>query len=81
MNTPEENKTADYKVRLTVAYEGTDFGGWQKQPIGKPTVQGEIEKALSQLFSEEIKTFGSGRTDAGVHAVAQEVHFFTNKDS
>lgn len=63
------------KIRIHVSYDGTDFGGWQKQKSGKPTIQGELQKVLSQLFNQFVKVTGSGRTDAGVHAIHQVAHF------
>ena len=63
------------KVKLIVSYDGTRFGGWQRQKEGKPTVQGEIEKALQKILkNDDIKICGSGRTDSGVHAYAQVAH-------
>lgn len=62
------------KIRLHLSYDGTDFQGWQKQP-GAPTVQGTLEAVLTQIYSEPVKCMGSGRTDAGTHAVQQVVHF------
>jgi len=62
------------KIRLHLSYDGTDFQGWQKQP-GAPTIQGTLESALAQIYQEPIKVIGSGRTDAGTHAVQQVVHF------
>ena len=59
---------------LKVEYDGRGFCGWQKQK-GKRSVQGEIESALFKLFGQNIDVFGSGRTDAGVHALDQAVHF------
>ena len=59
--------------KLTFQYDGTEFHGWQKQPETR-TVQGEIENALSVFCREEIQIMGQGRTDAGVHALAQIAH-------
>jgi len=56
------------------AYDGTDFDGWQRQPGGN-AVQNYLESALSRIFDREIRTHGSGRTDAGVHARGQCFHF------
>lgn len=61
-------------VKLTIEYDGTNFSGWQRQPNAR-TVQEEIEKALTMLFKKEIKIYGSGRTDAGVHALGQVANF------
>ena len=55
------------RFKLTVAYDGTNYCGWQIQP-GAPTVEGELNKALKQLTGEEIQVIGASRTDAGVHA-------------
>lgn len=68
------------KVRIDISYDGTHFSGWQRQAGEERTVQASLEKALQKLFKEDIKTFGSGRTDAGVHANQQVVHFRTDKD-
>ena len=60
---------------ITVSYDGTDFSGYQKQPKMR-TVQGEIEKALKEISGgKKIDIHASGRTDAGVHAMAQKIHF------
>ena len=61
--------------RLTLAYDGTRYRGWQRLPSGAPTVQASVERALSELFGREILVSGSGRTDAGVHAEMQVVSF------
>lgn len=63
------------RLRLDVAYDGTDFSGWAKQP-GRRTVQGELEDALSKQPPGEsvAKVVVAGRTDAGVHAAGQVVH-------
>ena len=59
---------------LTLAYDGTDFQGWQIQP-GLPTIQGELQAALGRITGETPLPQGSGRTDAGVHALAQVASF------
>src|SRR5688572_29864207 len=58
------------KYRLTIQYDGTEFGGWQVQE-NRRTVQGELARALSLLEGAEVVVHGAGRTDAGVHAEAQ----------
>src|SRR5215467_14450054 len=62
--------------KLTIAYDGTDFHGWQIQS-GKPTIQGEIVGILRRLTQENIAIHGAGRTDAGVHALGQVASFRT----
>jgi tRNA pseudouridine38-40 synthase len=62
--------------KLTIAYDGTDFHGWQVQ-TNKPTVQGEIANVLSRLTQERVFLHGAGRTDAGVHALGQVGSFKT----
>ena len=61
------------RIRVTLSYDGTDYYGWQVQP-GLPTIQGVIESVLAQIESAEVKVEGSGRTDAGVHALGQVAH-------
>jgi len=63
-------------IRLTIAYEGTNYAGWQVQP-NRSSIQGTIEAALKSLTGEAVRIHGAGRTDAGVHAVGQVAHFAT----
>ncbi len=69
-------ETGMSRVRLEIAYDGTDFLGWARQP-GLRTVQGVLEDALSKVLREPIQLTVAGRTDAGVHAEAQVAHFDT----
>lgn len=62
------------RILLTIEYDGYGYCGWQKQPEVK-TIQGEIEKAILKSIGREAEIFGSGRTDAGVHALNQKAHF------
>ena len=61
--------------RLILAYDGTRYRGWQRLPQAETTVQGRVERALSEIFQQPIEAQGSGRTDAGVHARMQVVSF------
>ena len=65
------------RVALAIEYKGTDFHGFQTQPNGVKTVQQALEKALSKVANEEITLICAGRTDAGVHATNQVIHFDT----
>jgi tRNA pseudouridine38-40 synthase len=67
------------RYKLTISYDGTDYVGWQIQP-GGITIQGEIEKALLLLLRKETRAIGAGRTDTGVHALAQVAHFDTEEE-
>ena len=73
-------------LKLTIAYDGTRYAGWQVQGggggqgaggRGKPTIQGTIEDVLQKILRERVRVVGSGRTDAGVHALAQVAHLKT----
>ena len=65
------------RVVLGLEYDGARFCGWQSQADGCG-VQDALERALSEIASENVSTICAGRTDAGVHALAQVVHFETN---
>jgi tRNA pseudouridine38-40 synthase len=63
-------------LKLILSYDGAEFGGWQVQP-GRTTVQGALASAIGRLSGENVLPQGSGRTDAGVHALAQVASFAT----
>ena len=63
-----------FRYQILIEYVGSSFIGWQVQKKGK-TIQGLIQKKISKLLDEKIIVTGSGRTDAGVHAIEQSAHF------
>ena len=63
-------------IKLTIEYDGTNYQGWQVQPNGQ-TIQGVVQDCLKRLSGESLQLIGSGRTDAGVHALGQVAHFKT----
>ncbi len=67
-------------IRIVVAYDGTNFSGWQVQKDQR-TVQGVIEAGLERMHGHPVKVIGAGRTDSGVHAVGQVANFITDIDS
>ncbi len=69
--------TVARNLKLTLAYDGFDFHGWQIQP-GKPTVQGVLADCIERVTGEKVLPQGSGRTDSGVHALAQVATFTTS---
>ena len=66
-------------IKLEIEYNGKGFNGWQKQP-NKLNIQGEIEKAIYEVTSENVELYASGRTDAGVHAFSQVANFKTESN-
>jgi tRNA pseudouridine38-40 synthase len=64
-------------IRMTIAYDGTNYVGWQVQPNG-PSVQSTVERALTKLTGEKISVLSAGRTDSGVHALGQVASFHTS---
>src|SRR5277367_2175045 len=62
------------RIRIVVSYDGTDYHGWQVQP-GLATIQGTLEAVLAEMEGAPVQVAGSGRTDAGVHALAQVAAF------
>jgi len=68
------------RIRLDLSYDGTDFSGWQKQK-NADTVQSRLENALCRIHKQPAAIVGSGRTDAGVHAIHQVAHFDSDMDS
>ena len=63
-----------FVYQIIIEYDGTKFVGWQKQKNGF-SIQQSVEKILTKILKEKIILYGSGRTDAGVHAVGQSAHF------
>ena len=63
-----------FTYQIVIEYDGTDFVGWQKQKNGR-SIQQTVEKILTKILKEKVILYGSGRTDAGVHAVGQSAHF------
>lgn len=66
-----------YNYKMIVQYDGTRYSGWQKQGNTGATIQGKLEQAISELLNEAVELNGSGRTDAGVHAIGQTANFKT----
>jgi len=68
-----------HNIKLYLAYDGTDFSGWQIQP-GRPTIQGALSDVLEKLTQQRLQIQGAGRTDAGVHAAGQVANFKTQSE-
>jgi len=65
--------------KLTLQYDGTRYNGWQRQGNTDNTIQGKLNEIIGRYLGEEVDLVGSGRTDAGVHALAQVANFKTSK--
>src|SRR5215467_12979916 len=76
-NTPLDSEKLARNLKLILSYDGSEFAGWQVQP-GLTTVQGTLASAIGRLTGEKVLPQGSGRTDAGVHALAQVATFTTH---
>jgi tRNA pseudouridine38-40 synthase len=74
MTPPHATSPKAFRYRMTVAYDGSHYTGWQVQPVHM-TVQQRLEEVLTSLSGETVKVHGSGRTDQGVHAEGQVAHF------
>jgi len=74
--TPEDSEKLVRNLKLILSYDGSEFAGWQVQP-GLATIQGTLASAIGRLTNENVLPQGSGRTDAGVHAMAQVASFAT----
>lgn len=72
-----ERMAAERKIKLVIAFDGTEFNGWQRQKHDV-TIQGEIEKCLAIMTNTQTDLHGAGRTDAGVHAEGMVAHFSTS---
>lgn len=77
---PFERETDRHRIAMCVEYKGTAFHGWQVQKSGVATVQAALEAAASKVADEPVSTIVAGRTDAGVHATNQIVHFDTRSE-
>lgn len=68
-----------YNYKIILQYEGTRYNGWQKNTNAENTIQDLLERTISEIVDENVDVNGSGRTDAGVHALGQTANFKTNK--
>ena len=66
--------------KLTLAYDGTRYRGWQRQGNTPDTIQSKLENLLGRLLGQDVEVHGSGRTDAGVHAAGQVASFRADTD-
>jgi tRNA pseudouridine38-40 synthase len=77
MNNKTGNSNNKRNIKLILEYDGSGYAGWQRLGVftGKRSIQSVLEECLSTYFQEDIKVIGSGRTDAGVHALGQVANF------
>lgn len=78
--TAEQSSAAMTRIALGVEYDGSHYHGWQAQQAGVATVQAEVERALSQVADHAVSVACAGRTDTGVHALGQVIHFDTSAE-
>ncbi len=76
---PEPRTPSVRTIKLTLAYDGTNYAGWQRQANG-PSVQGTVEEVVARIVGKRTHVVGSGRTDAGVHAIGQVAAFHTTSE-
>ncbi len=67
------------RIKLTIEFDGSAFEGWQVQSGGRPSVEAALNQALSKALGHEVKVYGAGRTDSGVHALGMTAHFDTSR--
>ncbi len=75
-----QNSMKNHNFKITLSYDGTKYNGWQNQKNTSNTIQEKLETLLSKMTGEKIEVIGSGRTDAGVHALAQTANFHTDSE-
>ena len=68
-------------IKIVLQYDGTRYDGWQKQGNTDRTIQGRLERILERMTGQPVEVYGSGRTDAGVHALRQTANFYLPPDS
>lgn len=71
----DNNKKGSRNLRILLQYDGSRYDGWQKQGNTEKTIQGKLEQVLYKMCGQPVEVYGSGRTDAGVHALGQTANF------
>lgn len=77
----DNNRKGSRNIRLLLQYDGSRYDGWQKQGNTDKTIQGKLEQVLEKMCGSPVEVHGSGRTDAGVHALGQTANFHLPPDS